>query len=109
MKIDISQLEFIEPLLRSIILDVEHNFGVEFTITSLYRIDDNGVHGQLPLRGIDLRCRDKNIGTVFEAYVNRRYQYDPARPVKTVCMLHGKGAHLHLHFQVHSETIVLNQ
>jgi hypothetical protein len=55
MQIDLKQLEFIDPKLREIALAVEDEFG-EQVITSLYRIDDAGVHGTLPLRGIDLRC-----------------------------------------------------
>jgi|Deesub1362B_J571_1020462.scaffolds.fasta_scaffold06751_2 hypothetical protein len=109
MKIDIGQLEFINPLLRSIVKDVEHRFGFEFTVTSLYRIGDKGVHGQLPLRGIDLRCRDIKVGRVVEHYINSTYEYDPARLNKKICMLHGDGANLHLHVQVHPESIVVNQ
>lgn len=53
MKADIHQLMFIDKMLRSIVTTTEGFFGVEFTITSIYRIDDPGVHGQLPVRGID--------------------------------------------------------
>jgi len=55
MKIDLVQLEFITPLLREIALAIEERFG-EKTITSLYRIGDTGVHGTMPLSGMDLRC-----------------------------------------------------
>ena len=48
MRIDVSQLEFIDKNLRLILLDIEKSTGVEFTITSLYRIGDVGVHGSLP-------------------------------------------------------------
>jgi len=58
MKINIGQLEFIDKTLRHILVELEHQVGVEFIITSLYRIGDNGVHGTLPLRGIDLRSRN---------------------------------------------------
>ncbi|GAG36675.1 unnamed protein product, partial [marine sediment metagenome] len=50
MRIDYQQLDFIHPLLRDMISDVEKETGFEFTITSLYRIGDSGNHGQLPLR-----------------------------------------------------------
>lgn len=107
MKADIKQWNFINQLLRSILLDVEHHFGVEFRITSTYRIDDGGVHGTLPLRGIDLGCPDEALGTIVAKYTNSKYQYDPDRVHKNVCMWHGKPKHLH--FQVHPNTIVINQ
>jgi hypothetical protein len=105
MKIDIGNLEFIDPLLRTILLEIENWFG-EQTITSLYRIGDEGVHGTLPLRGTDLRCRkeDKSVGRRIEQKVNSRYIYDPARREKRVCMLHDSGLGLHLHIQVHPNT-----
>lgn len=105
MKIDIAQLEFIEPLLREIALDVEKHFKVEFTITSLYRIGDSGVHGQLPLRAVDLRCLDNDFGRLIEEYVNLKYQYDPSRQRMAVCMYHDTGRGRHIHLQVHPRTI----
>ena len=104
MKIDISQLEFINPILREMAQSLEHVYGVEFIITSLYRINDNGVHGQLPLRGIDLRCRDDNLGELIEADLNSIYEYDPNRSSKKVCMYHDTGLGKHLHLQVHPNT-----
>lgn len=104
MKIDLSQLEFINPILREMALSVEGHFGVEFTVTSLYRIDDNGVHGQLPLRGIDLSCHDRDLGESVENYVNSIYQYDPNRLSKKCCMYHDAGSGHHIHLQVHQNT-----
>ena len=104
MKIDISQLEFINPILREMANSLKTIYGVEFTITSLYRIDDPGVHGQLPLRGIDLGCRDDNLGELIEADLNSVYEYDPNRPRKKVCMYHDSGGGKHLHLQVHPNT-----
>lgn len=104
MNADIQQFEFINPLLRKIVLDTEKHFGFEFTITSLYRIGGNGVHSQLPLRGIDLRCRDEDAGKVIANYINAKWQYDPSRPVMFVCLLHDNGGGLHLHIQVHDKT-----
>jgi len=109
MKADIRQFEFIESLLRSIALDVEHHFGFEFIITSLYRIGDDGVHGTLPLRGIDLRCPDETVGVRIVKYVNSKYQYDPERVHMVCAMVHNTGSGLHLHLQVHPNTIVINQ
>ena len=105
MKIDIKQLEFIDARLRTMVTELEAELGVEFTITSLYRINDNGVHGQLPLRGLDLRCRNAELGKFVEDYVNSRWQYDPSRPSMQCCMCHTVGRGLHLHLQVHANTL----
>jgi hypothetical protein len=106
MKIDIAQLEFIDIRLRKIAVEIERSTGLEFTLTSLYRMGDNGVHGQLPLRGIDLRIRDIAIGKVIEAAINEWWSYDSDRPDKKCAYLHGVDANLHLHLQVHPNTAV---
>lgn len=107
MKIDIDQLEFIDRNLRDILLFIEKSTGVEFTITSLYRIGDSGVHGQLPLRGTDLRVRCYALGQVLEQMINEKFWYDPQRPELSCALLHGGGANLHLHLQVHPNTIAV--
>jgi len=104
MKIDIGQLEFIDKTLRHILVELEHQVGVEFIITSLYRIGDNGVHGTLPLRGIDLRSRNAMIGAEIESLINHTWEYDRKRPSKNCAMLHGNGSNLHLHIQTHLNT-----
>lgn len=104
MKIDIQQLEFIDKKLRLILVELEGFTGVEFTITSLYRIGDNGVHGTLPLRGTDLRMRLPAVGLELEDFINNTWEYDPERSEKKCAMLHGKGSNLHLHIQVHPNT-----
>lgn len=104
MKIDINQLEFIDRTLRDLLLWLEEGTGNEETITSLFRIGDRGVHGQLPLRGVDLRCRDMGDGKLLETHVNDNWVYDPARPDKVCAKLHGEGRNLHLHIQVHPNT-----
>jgi hypothetical protein len=104
MKIDIAQLEFIDKKLRRLLLWLEDSTGLEFTITSQYRENDKGVHGQIPLRGIDLRMRDELIGERVRDCVNINWFYDPKRPDKKCAVLHGEGANLHLHIQVHANT-----
>jgi len=104
VKIDIGQLEFIDSLLRTIVMHVEDVYGVEFTITSLLRIKDSGTHGTLPLRAIDLRCRDEAFGDMVADYINSIWIYNPNKPNKMVCVAHGHGANYHLHFQVHHNT-----
>jgi hypothetical protein len=104
MRIHYEQLEFIHPLLRKLIRDVEDETGFEFTITSLYRIDDRGNHGALPLRAMDLRCRDAVYGVGILNYVNNMWIYDPQRPELKCCLIHDTGQGLHFHFQVHPNT-----
>jgi len=106
MKIDIGQLEFIDLTLREIADWIEKSTGLEFTITSLYRIGDSGVHGQLPVRGMDLRMRDRFIGKEIERTINDEYIYDDNRPELKCAILHGEGANLHLHLQTHPNTKV---
>jgi len=103
MRIDLEQLEFIDKNLRIIALEIEEQFG-EKVITSLYRIDDSGVHGQLPLRGIDLRCRTGAHGIEVSNYVNDRWVYDSSRPKKLCAMCHNVGKGQHIHLQTHFNT-----
>jgi len=105
MRIDLMQLQFVDPKLRHIAIEAERHFGVELTITSLYRIDDGGVHGTLPLRGLDVRCHDRTVGGAVEDYANTMWVYDPGRPHLRVCQAHDSGMGFHLHFQVHPKTI----
>ena len=107
MKIDLNQLEFIEPLLREIALEVENRFG-EKTLTSLFRIGDTGVHGQLPLRGLDFSCSTMEHGKEVMKFVNSMWTYDPVRPDKQCCKCHDVGTGLHLHLQVHPNTVEVN-
>ena len=106
MKIDINHLEFIDPKLRSLGIWIEKKTGMEFTITSLYRMGDSGVHGTLPLRGLDLRCRSLEVGLAVEKLVNDNWIYDPNRTGLKCCFLHGDDSNLHFHFQVHPETFL---
>lgn len=106
MLIDLAQLEFIRPTLRKMVLstEVEFKHDMLFKVTSLYRIGDNGVHGQLPLRGIDIACTDSQVGERVAAWVNNHYIYDHTRPWMKCCMFHDVGLGPHLHFQVHPNT-----
>ena len=104
MKIDIMQLEFIDKNLRLIATEAGTHFGVEFAITSLYRISDNGVHGTLPLRGLDMRCKDKDLGLLVSKHINSRWIYDSKRPRKVCCVFHDAGSGFHLHIQVCNKT-----
>ena len=106
MKIDLMQLNFIDLKLRQMATEMEDNFRVEFEVTSLYRIGDGGVHGSLPLRGLDLGCKHGAIGKTVEEDINSKWQYDPYRPEKVCCMYHKtQSGQYHLHLQVHPNTI----
>lgn len=107
MRIDIDQLEFIDRNLRDILLFIEKETGMEFTITSLFRIGDSGVHGQIPLRGADLRTRIESIGNEVAERINKKFWYDPNRPDMKCAIVHGSGFNLHLHLQVHPNTIAV--
>lgn len=105
---DIQQHEYMNKDLRLLLIWLEDKTGLTFTMTSQYRIDDDGVHGTLPLRGTDLRMRNYAIGYVIEAFINNHWQYDHARPNLNCCTLHGEGEALHLHIQVHKNTGLIN-
>ena len=104
MLIDETGLEFIHKKLRLIILEINIEFGMQ-TITSLVRFGDDGVHGTNPLRAVDERCRNDEVGFAIESWVNERYVYDPKRPKMKVCMYHDVGRGKHLHIQVHDNTV----
>jgi hypothetical protein len=103
MFIDYMQMKFINPDLREIMREIENEFGPQLA-TSLYRIDDPGVHGTLPLRGVDLREKNYAVGRIKEAWVNNLWQYDYERPEKKVAIYHNTGSGYHLHLQVHKNT-----
>jgi len=102
-KIDIAQLEFIHPIMRELLADIEKRFGPQI-ITSLYRIDDTGVHGTLPLRGVDLRARKHSFGGEVVKWVNKYWEYDHERKKYKVAKDHGEDSNYHIHLQVHPNT-----
>lgn len=102
-QIALYDLEFIDKMLKKVLLDKEAAFGTG-TVTSLYRIGDTGVHGTLPLRAMDERCKDKAVGDRIAEYINSKWAYDPDRPQMKVCVFHNVGQGWHLHYQVHSKT-----
>ena len=104
MLIDFMQLEFIDIKARRLCKWLEDETGLCFTNTSLYRMDGEGVHTVLPLRGIDLRMRSYAIGEAIVKEINANWIYDPERPSIMCAILHGKGANLHIHLQTHYST-----
>ena len=105
MNIDSKQLEYVHPVLRGILAWLERSTGLTFTTTSQFRMNDTGVHGQLPLRGWDLRCRNIVIGTTICAHINAAWDYDHERPGKKVAVIHGEESNLHIQLQVHPNTV----
>lgn len=104
MNLDLEQLDFVHEDLAQIINQVEDEVGITLTVTSLYRPGDQGVHGTLPVRGVDVRCRDLAIGQAIAAWINDRMVYDPDRPELLTCIVHDAGSGLHLHIQCHPNT-----
>lgn len=108
MKADFSQFEFIHHKLRELMDDAERCYhfmaGQEPVITSLYRIGDKGVHGQLPLRGCDLRMRNEQMGRAIADELNARWLYDRRRPEMKCAIYHDIGQGAHIHLQVHMLT-----
>ena len=104
ISLDIDQLGFVHPNLKLLLHDLETITGFDFVSTSLYRINDEGVHGSLPLRGWDIRCFDETIGRHIASRLNLRWQYDPSRPHLSVAIYHDVGKGKHLHLQAHPMT-----
>lgn len=108
MRADIRQLKFVHPALRLILPWLEDKTGLEYTITSLYRMDEpTSVHGTLPVRGCDLRMRNRDIAQKVEDFVNAHWQYDPSREEMRCAKAHGYGMEFHLHLQVHDNTVMI--
>lgn len=74
----------------------------DLVITSGFRKGDPGVHGQIPLRGTDLRSRIYSDPERLCRLVNDRWEYDGKRPEMKCASLHGEDVHIHL--KVHLRT-----
>ena len=104
MRSDFIQLSYLHHKLRELLSWLETSTGLEFTQTSSYRLGKGSVHNTIPCRGFDLRMRDKKIGKALVDHINKRWKYDPTRPDLECAILHGEGANLHIHIQVHKNT-----
>ena len=104
-RIEIKDLEVLNlhPKLIPIVETVMAIYDLTM-ITSAYRPGDEGVHGQMPVRGLDLRCQDKPLAGKIETDINSIWMYDPDRPDMKVCVAHDVGQGFHLHLQVHRNT-----
>lgn len=94
------KLEVVARYFDSMLQDEFNTVGV---VTSLYRDGDTGVHGTLPCRGIDFRANifDMKTAKIVADRINSRFVYDVDRANLLVCLLHGEGANIHFHLQVH--------
>ena len=93
----------LDPMLVTIAAWASDRFHL-FIVTSAYRPGDSGVHGTMPVRGLDLRCSDDYTGKKVEAAVNMRWGYDDERPAMNVCIYHDVGKGKHIHLQVSRNT-----
>lgn len=100
--VDYDHISFFHPRLREVMRDLEDEFGDQ-VITSLWRKE--GVHGTIPLRAVDLRCRNMAHGREIERWVNDKWIYDPTREGFEVCLYHDTGQGIHLHVQVDEHTL----
>lgn len=76
-------------------------------ITSSYRKGDKGVHGTEPYRGLDIRSWDQKSPEKIAEKINAHWQYDSTRPGMSCAMLHNVGRGMHIHLQVHPNTILI--
>lgn len=92
-------------LLIEIVLDVI-SIAENVVVTEGWR-EGRGVHSTDPCRGIDLRSWIYSAGTLeqIQHYINSRWTYDPKRPTMECCIVHDVGKGVHLHCQVHPNTI----
>ena len=84
-------------------LTVRYSKG-KIVLTSGFREGDAGVHGTMPLRGLDIRSTVfKNPQQICDD-INKEWIYDDKRPDKKVAIYHNVGKGLHIHLQIHSNT-----
>ena len=94
----------LHPILIEMMIELEAIAGPGL-YTSAYRPEDSGVHGQMPCRGIDRRCRNAAIGNAIKEWVNYKWEYDFDRPDKQCCVFHKCEKYgWHLHLQSHPNT-----
>jgi len=97
----------IHPTLLDIIFWIAEKYGLCFTEAYREPRGRGDVHCTDPLRAVDLRSwfYENDHAYFIEGEINRRWQYDPARPDMKVAMIHSvDGGALHFHIQVHPNT-----
>lgn len=79
----------------------------EIVNTSNYREGDESVHGTQPYRGLDIRSHGMKNPQGLVDMVNDHWQYDSVRPEKMCALFHDVGRGLHIHLQVHPNTVLI--
>ena len=98
------------PILIALFLWITVRYSKDkIIITSAFRKDDPGVHGQIPLRGFDLRSSVFTKPQEIADSINQSWIYDLDRPEMKVALFHDIGQGEHLHFQVHPKTRFLGK
>lgn len=99
-----------DPVLISIIGYIDKKYG-KVVITSGFRKGDTGVHGTIACRGMDIRSHVYHSpkAEVICEDINSKWQYDPERKEKKVAMVHDVGVGIHLHLQVHPNTVYMEK
>ena len=99
-----------DPLLVSILGYIDKKYG-KAVITSGYRKGDKGVHDTVPCRGLDIRSHvyyNPSAEDIVED-INNKWWYDPKRLDKKVIEIRDIGNSIHMHLQVHPNTIFINE
>ncbi len=92
-----------DPKLTEILSWLDDQFTDKIIITCGYE-ERNGVHGVIPVRGIDIRSKMFKDPDFVSEYINRNWSYDPERPNLKVALYHNVGRGDHFHIQVHPNT-----
>ena len=94
------------PMLSRITRWIAQEWGAIF-YTEGYRKKrhPNDLHGEIPVRAVDLRSRIYAVPDLVAEKINNEWVYDPERPEMKVCVYHDTGEGLHFHIQVHPNTM----
>ncbi len=93
----------VDKILQEFLIWFRKTFGEPF-ITSTYRKGDTGVHGTIPLRGMDIRSYIYTSPQNVVDVINKIWSYDYKRPELKCAILHNTGKGMHIHLQTHPNT-----
>lgn len=94
-----------DPMLCRIVRWIAQEWG-RIVITEGYRQKrhNNDLHGEIPVRAVDLRSRIYMKPEMVADKINSEWQYDYQRPDMQVCVYHDSGEGKHFHVQTHPNT-----
>jgi hypothetical protein len=117
-KIEIKDTDVLDGLMKKrfnnklikIIKWVAVIYGVIITESYRKKRHANDLHGEDPVRAIDIRswCYSKTLAEKICSEINKRWIYDPSRPDMVVAKIHNVGNGIHFHIQVHPNTVEVN-